>query len=283
VPGRGEFRFLFGLLKMVAEELAVQQVISEKAGSMTGIETETETEAENPYLSVVVPVYNEAECVAPLCQSLFAALDALETSYEVILIDDGSGDATPQLLTEERRSRPRLRVFRLHQNCGQSAAMSCGFDRARGNVIVTLDADLQNDPADIKMLLEQLDSGDWDVVCGWRRQRQDNWLRRVSSSIANAVRNRLSGESIADTGCSLKAYRTEFLRRIKMFKGMHRFLPTLLKLEGARVTQVEVNHRPRHAGQTKYGVWNRLFKSFRDLLAVRWMKSRNISCQVEEL
>ncbi len=236
-----------------------------------------------PELSVVVPVYNEAECVEPLCAALYAVLPGLGRSFEVILVDDGSSDETPKLLAAEKDRRESLRVLRLRKNCGQSAAMSCGFDHARGRVVITLDADLQNDPADISLLLEKIDAGECDAVCGWRQKRRDNWLRRVSSRVANGVRNKLSGETISDTGCSLKAYKTEFLRKIKMFKGMHRFLPTLLKMEGARVAEVAVGHRPRHAGEAKYGVWNRVFKSFRDLLAVRWMKQRRIDYDAEEL
>jgi glycosyltransferase involved in cell wall biosynthesis len=234
-------------------------------------------------VSVVVPVYNEAECVGPLCEALWAVLPGLGRPFEVLLVDDGSTDATPGLLAAEKARRPELRVIRLRRNSGQSAAMACGFNSARGEAVVTLDADLQNDPRDIPALLARLDSGECDVVCGWRRQRQDNWLRRVSSRIANGVRNRLSGETIADTGCSLKAYRTSFLRRIKMYNGMHRFLPTLLKMEGARVIEMPVNHQPRLAGQAKYGVWNRVFRSFHDLLAVRWMKLRHIDCDAEEV
>jgi glycosyltransferase involved in cell wall biosynthesis len=237
----------------------------------------------NPQVSVVVPVYNESECVPPLCEAIYATMSGLGRSFEVVLVDDGSSDETPRLLAEEKSRREGLRVIRLKKNCGQSAAMSCGFDHARGEIVVTLDADLQNDPADIPMLLEKLDAGECDVVCGWRQKRQDNFIRRISSKIANGVRNRLSGETISDTGCSLKAYRTEFLRKIKMFKGMHRFLPTLLKLEGARVVEVPVNHQPRHAGEAKYGVWNRVFKSARDLLAVRWMKARFINYEAEEV
>lgn len=243
----------------------------------------TDAGGEGLHLSVVVPVYNEAECVGPLCAALWPVLSALGGSFEVILVDDGSTDRTPELLAEEKKKRPELRVIRLIENGGQSAAMACGFDHARGEVVVTLDADLQNDPADIPALLARIDSGECDAVCGWRQKRQDNWLRRTSSRIANAVRNRLSGETVSDTGCSLKAYRTEFLRKIKMFKGMHRFLPTLLKMEGARVMEVPVGHHPRHAGQAKYGVWNRAFKSFGDLLAVRWMKKRRIDYRAEEV
>ncbi|MBN2491914.1 MAG: glycosyltransferase family 2 protein [Planctomycetes bacterium] len=249
----------------------------------TGTRAATDAERAPPELSVVVPVYNEAECVGPLCDAIYAVLSALGRSFEVLLVDDGSSDDTPARLAREKSRREHLCVFRFRRNCGQSAAMSCGFDHARGRIVVTLDADLQNDPADIARLLEGIDSGEWDVVCGWRRQRQDSWLRRISSRIANAVRNRLSGETISDTGCSLKAYRTDFLRKIKVFSGMHRFLPTVLKMEGARVTEIPVHHRPRLAGKAKYGVWNRIFRSFRDLLAVRWMKARHIRYESEEI
>ena len=161
--------------------------------------------------------------------------------------------------------------------------MAAGFAAARGEVAVTLDADLQDEPEDIAKLLARLGAGDCEAVCGWREKRHDNWLRRVSSRIANGVRNWVSGDDIIDTGCTLKVYRTEYLRKIKMFKGAHRFLPTLLKMEGARVEQLPVRHHPRAAGRSKYGVWNRLFKSSADLLAVRWMKSRHIRYQAEEI
>jgi glycosyltransferase involved in cell wall biosynthesis len=156
--------------------------------------------------------------------------------------------------------------------------MAAGFRAALGSVIVTLDADLQNDPADIPILLEKM--GEYDCVCGWRMKRNDGWLRRISSRIANKVRNRLSGECIRDTGCSLKAYRADLLKRIYLFRGAHRFLPTLLKMEGATVTEVPVNHRPRELGRSKYGLWNRVFCSFRDLLGIQWMKCRLLNYEI---
>jgi glycosyltransferase involved in cell wall biosynthesis len=161
-----------------------------------------------------------------------------------------------------------------------TAAMAAGFDNARGEIVVTIDADMQNDPTDIPRLLDKMN--EWDVVCGVRQNRQDNFVRKTSSLIANSVRNRMTHERIHDVGCTLRAYRREYLRRIKLFEGMHRFLPTLLRLEGARIIEVPVRHRPRVKGKNKYGIGNRLFKGLRDLSAVRWMQARYIRYEVEE-
>jgi glycosyltransferase involved in cell wall biosynthesis len=158
--------------------------------------------------------------------------------------------------------------------------MAAGFERARGAVIATMDADMQNDPADIPRLLERL--SEWDIVCGVREKRRDTFVKRASSLIANAVRNRFTHENIRDVGCTLRVYRREYLDRVKLFEGMHRFLPTLLKLEGARVVEIPVNHRPRMRGANKYGIGNRLFKGLRDLSAVRWMQSRHIQYDLKE-
>jgi glycosyltransferase involved in cell wall biosynthesis len=172
-------------------------------------------------------------------------------------------------------------VIRFKRNAGQSAAFDAGFKLAKGEVVVTLDSDLQNDPRDIPLLLEKM--GGYDMVCGVRTKRMDSWIRLVSSKIANYIRNRLSDEEVTDTGCSLKAYRREFLRRLKLFNGMHRFLPTLMKMEGARVTEVPVHHRLRKFGESKYNIRNRLLRSFLDLLAVRWMKKRRLQYEVEKV
>ncbi len=223
-------------------------------------------------VSVVIPVYNEEESLPRLEAELAAALDPLGVPYEVLLVDDCSSDRSGAMLDGICARRPAFRAIHFATNCGQSAAMAAGFRAARGEVTVTLDADLQNDPADIRQLLERMDGV--DCVCGWRRKRNDTWIRRISSRIANRVRNRISGETITDTGCSLKAYRTALLQRIYLFRGAHRFLPTLLKMEGASVVEIPVNHRPREQGESKYGVWNRLFRSTYDLFGVRWMKSR---------
>jgi dolichol-phosphate mannosyltransferase len=225
-----------------------------------------------PELSLVIPVYNEQDNLPILAAEIAAALRPLGLSYEVLFVDDGSTDESPAVLAHLARTDPALRVLRQRRNSGQSAALDAGFRHARGAVVVTLDADLQNDPADIPRLLAALDT--CDVVCGVRRKRQDGWLRRVSSRIANAVRNRVTHETVTDVGCTLRAVRAEYLGRIPVFAGMHRFLPTLLRLAGARVTEVEVNHRPRLHGEPKYNIRNRVWRATADLLGVRWLQRR---------
>jgi dolichol-phosphate mannosyltransferase len=225
-----------------------------------------------PELSLVIPVYNEQDNLPILAAEIAAALRPLGLPYEVLFVDDGSTDESPAVLAHLARADPALRVLRQRRNSGQSAALDAGFRQARGAVVVTLDADLQNDPADIPRLLAALDS--CDVVCGVRRKRQDGWLRRVSSRIANAVRNRVTHETVTDVGCTLRAVRAEYLGRIPVFAGMHRFLPTLLRLAGARVTEVEVNHRPRLHGEPKYNIRNRVWRATADLLGVRWLQQR---------
>jgi dolichol-phosphate mannosyltransferase len=233
-----------------------------------------------PEISVVVPVFNEEENLPLLAAELQAVLRSLGRPCEMIFVDDGSTDGSLEALRRLARSDPAVRIVRLRRNAGQSAALAAGFRAARGGLVVTLDADLQNDPADIPGLLDRLD--DFDVVCGVRADRQDAWLRRASSRIAAGVRNRLTGDPVADAGCTLRVYRAELLRRIPLFSGMHRFLPTLLKLEGARITEVPVNHRPRRHGQSKYNIRNRIWRSLADLFAVRWMQRRWIDRRAPE-
>lgn len=233
-----------------------------------------------PDLSLVVPVFNEEENLPPLAAEIRTALDAEGISYEVLFVDDGSTDASPAVLRALAAADPRLRVVRLGRNAGQSAALEAGFRHARGAVVVTLDADLQNDPADIPRLLAALPG--WDLVTGVRVRRQDDWVRRMSSRIANGVRNRVTHESITDVGCTLKAFRAEYLRGLPMFAGMHRFLPTLVRLQGGRVTEMPVNHRPRLHGLPKYGIGNRLWRTLADLFAVRWMQKRWIDRRLAE-
>ena len=227
-----------------------------------------------PRLSIVIPLYNEEENLEPLVDELTAALDGLEYGYEVLLVDDGSRDGSPQVLARLAAADPRLRVLRQPRNQGQSAAFAAGFRHARGEIIATLDADLQNDPADLPDMLAELD--DCDVVCGVRTDRHDSFVRRASSRIANSARNRLTGESITDVGCSLRVMRTRHARRVVPFDGMHRFLPTLLRMEGARIKEVPVRHRPRLRGVSKYGIHNRLWRGIADLFGVRWLKRRRI-------
>jgi glycosyltransferase involved in cell wall biosynthesis len=231
-------------------------------------------------LSVVIPIFNERDNIRPLFSELLEALAPIGRSFEVLFVNDGSSDGSAEVLRELRAHDRRVRVLTLARNAGQTAAFSAGFSAARGAIVVTLDGDRQNDPRDIPLLLDKL--GDFDAAVGWRAQREDTIVRRVSSRLGNFVRNRVSGDDIIDTGCSLKAYRREALARIKLFSGMHRFLPTLLKMEGFRVCQVRVSHRPRVAGRSKYGVWNRLLASSADLMAVRWMKRRALSYRMTE-
>ncbi|MCP3978303.1 MAG: glycosyltransferase family 2 protein [bacterium] len=229
-------------------------------------------------LSIVVPVFNERDNLMPLLAEIKRAVTPIGLSAEIVFVDDGSTDGSTEKIAALCEAHADTRCLRFRGNRGQTAALDAGFKSARGEVVVTLDSDLQNDPGDIPRLLEALD--EYDAVVGYRRERKDGTLRRVSSRVANRVRNVISGDDIIDTGCSLKAFRRQTLADLKLFTGMHRFLPTLLRIEGYRVTQVPVNHRPRRSGRSKYGVWNRAFRSFTDLLAVRWMKKRRLDYEV---
>jgi dolichol-phosphate mannosyltransferase len=229
---------------------------------------------EDTSLSVVIPVYNEAENILPLGERLSAAFENYAGSLEVIFVDDGSTDRTLELLKQVQARDPRIRIARFRRNLGQTAAMAAGFRLASGAVVVTLDGDLQNDPGEIPRLMEMMK--DWDVVCGVRVERRDTLVKRLSSRIANGFRNWATDDDIVDTGCTLKAYRRECLERLELYNGLHRFLPTLLKMQGYRVTQIPVSHHPRLGGKTKYGTLGRLFKSLPDVWAVRWMKKNYI-------
>ena len=232
-----------------------------------------------PELSVVIPVFDERGNLDPLVAELVAVLRPLGREFEILLVDDGSSDGSGERIDELARGVNEVRGLHFRRNAGQTAAFDAGFRHARGSIVVTMDADLQNDPADIPKLIEAL--ADHEAAVGYRAHRRDTWLRRVSSRVANAVRNRLSGDDVIDTGCSLKAFRREVLVRIKLYNGMHRFLPTLVKMEGGRVAQVPVNHRPRGAGASKYGLWNRVFRATADLYAVRWMQRRRLAWEIE--
>jgi dolichol-phosphate mannosyltransferase len=231
-------------------------------------------------ISIVIPVYNEQDSIKPLIAELREVLNGLDKSYEIIFVDDGSRDRSFAILQQVASHDPQIRVIRFRRNAGQTAAFDAGFRAAQGDIVVTMDADLQNDPHDIPRLLKKMEG--FDVVCGWRYKRKDPWIKIISSQIANFVRNMLSQEEIVDTGCSLKAFKRESLQNMKLFNGMHRFLPTLAKMEGFTVTQVKVNHRPRRFGRTKYNIRNRMVKAFADLLAVRWMKKRHLTYEIKE-
>ena len=230
----------------------------------------------------MIPAYNERDNLAPLLAEIRAALDGTGLRYEVIIVDDGSTDGSFDALKGLRQQYPALHILAFERNAGQTAAFAAGFQAARAPVVVTLDADLQNDPADIPRLVDALRSTGATAVAGYRATRRDTAWKRLQSRIANGVRNRLNGEVIRDTGCSLKAFRTDALRTLPLFAGMHRFLPTLIKMQGGTVTEIPVGHRPRKHGVTKYGMWNRVWRSLMDAFAVRWMQRRALRYRVRE-
>ena len=225
-----------------------------------------------PELSVIIPVYNEDENILPLFDELNTVLPALHRTYEILFVDDGSTDATfSRLLALHERDRA-VRIVRFRRNFGQSAAMKAGFDHARGRIIVTMDADLQNDPHDIPALLDRLEQEDYDVVCGWRHTRNDSLSKKTSSRIANRFRTLLTGESVHDSGCTLRAYTRESVAGIELYGELHRYIPALLLWKGYRVGEIETNHRERRFGRTKYS-WQRLTKGFLDLIVITfWQK-----------
>lgn len=231
-------------------------------------------------ISVVVPVFNEEENLPILIPRLVEVLNPLGLCYEIIFVDDGSSDGSRSILKEMALKHSFLRIIGLKENRGLSTALLAGIREARGEKIVTLDSDLQNDPGDIPKLLAYLDR--YDMATGWRQKRDDPWLRRVSSKIANGVRNRLSGEQIHDSACTLRAFKRECIKEIPIFNGMHRFLSTLVKMNGYRVIEVPVLHHPRKFGEAKYNIRNRALRAFIDLLGVRWMKRRRIQYEIEE-
>jgi len=229
-------------------------------------------EAARPDLSVVVPLYNEEASLPHLIEQLLKALRPLPQSFELVLVDDGSRDGTPALLRDQAERVPELVAVLLRRNYGQTAAMAAGFDASRGDVVVTLDGDLQNDPADIPLLLRSLEEGHYDLVSGWRHQRQDAAISRLLPSLlANKLIGRVTGVKLHDYGCSLKAYRREVVSDMNLYGELHRFLPALASIEGARIGEVQVNHHPRRYGQSKYGI-DRTFRVLMDLLTVWFMK-----------
>ncbi len=221
-------------------------------------------------VSVVVPVYNEEGNVDLLCEALHLSLSALNRTYEIILVDDGSSDMTWCKLCANADKIPHLTLLRLRRNFGQTAAMSAGFDASRGKVVVTIDADLQNDPDDIPQLLEKIDAGA-DVVSGWRKDRKDPFInRRLPSILANALISKITGVFLHDYGCTLKAYRREVVERLHLYGEMHRFIPALASWIGAELTEVPVNHRERRFGKSKYGI-TRTFRVLLDLMTVKFL------------
>jgi glycosyltransferase involved in cell wall biosynthesis len=229
--------------------------------------------AGSPAVSVVVPLFNEEENVPILQAELASALSGLD--YEIVFVDDGSVDQTASRIAPD----PRVRVLQFARNAGQSAAMYCGLHAARGAVAVLLDGDLQNDPADIPKLLAEIGRGA-DLVCGYRAQRKDTVVKRITSRVANFVRSRFTRDGVRDTGCTLKAMRRECIGALVPFKGMHRFIPALVKGAGYRLVEVPVNHRPRKFGESKYGLGNRALRATMDMFGVRWLLSRRLDYKV---
>src|SRR5256714_14935007 len=231
--------------------------------------------AASPAVSVVVPVFNEEENMSILQSELRAALSGLD--YEIVFVDDGSSDRS----AEKIETAPNIRVLRFEKNAGQSAALYAGVRAARGKTIVMIDSDLQNDPADIPRLLEEISRGA-DLVCGYRAKRKDTIAKRLTSRVANFVRSRFTKDYVRDTGCTLKAMRRECVDALVPFKGMHRFIPALVKGAGYSLVEIPVNHRPRRFGESKYGLGNRAWRATIDMFGVRWLLSRRLNYKLRE-
>ena len=229
----------------------------------------------SPAVSVVVPVFNEEENMSILQSELRAALGGVD--HEIIFVDDGSTDRS----AEKIETAPNVRIIRFEKNTGQSAALYAGIQAARGKTIVTIDSDLQNDPADIPRLLEEISRGA-DLVCGYRVKRKDTFSKRLTSRIANLVRSRFTKDYVRDTGCTLKAMRRECVSALFPFKGMHRFIPALIKDAGYQLVEIPVNHRPRRFGQTKYGFGSRALRATVDMFGVRWLLSRRLNYKIRD-
>ncbi|MBA2485762.1 MAG: glycosyltransferase family 2 protein [Nitrospira sp.] len=230
----------------------------------------------HPWASVVIPIKDERDNLVPLTEQLVKVLESREESrsapFELLFIDDGSTDGSSEVLDGLAAQHGAVHVFHFDRNYGQSAAFDAGFKQSTGELVMTIDGDLQNDPADIATLLPLIRT--FDLVCGWRKDRHDNLTRKISSRIANAVRSAVTGDRVHDTGCSLKLFRRSVVDKLQLFEGMHRFFPALALMHGFTVAEVPVRHYPRAHGTSKYGVGNRLFKGLYDLAAVRWMQHR---------
>lgn len=235
-----------------------------------------------PDLSVVFPVYNEEENIPILLGEIARALEGTGVTWEVVAVDDGSQDRSLEVLRKARETYPNLRILAFEKNSGQTAALDAAWRAARGTFVVSLDADLQNDPADIPRMLEELRRSGSDMVIGVRVNRHDTWSRKMQSKVGNAFRNWITNDRITDTGCSLKLVRREAIERVRLYTGMHRFLPTLVRMQGYKVVELPVNHRARRYGVSKYGAMNRAFRGLVDCLAVRWMGKRMLNYRLRE-
>jgi len=242
------------------------------------------THVTQPWISVVVPIKDERDNLLALTDQLLKVLQSREESnaspFEIIYVDDGSTDGSSQILDQLAAEHPAVTVLHFDRNHGQSAGFDAGFKRSNGVLVVTMDGDLQNDPEDIGTLLPY--AREYDLVCGWRTERHDTLMRKISSRVANAVRNVVTGDRVHDTGCSLKIFRRCVIERLQLFNGMHRFFPALALMHGFTVIEVPVRHHPRMHGMSKYGVGNRLFRGLYDLMAVRWMQTRVLRYRFRE-
>lgn len=219
-------------------------------------------------LSIVVPLYNEEESVSALHRAIVEAMDPVNLRYEMIFVDDGSKDDTFQRAKEIAERDRRLRIIKLRRNCGQTPAMVAGIDHSRGEIVITMDGDLQNDPKDIPRFLEKIKEGN-DIVCGWRHKRQDKLIsRKIPSKIANWIIGRITGVPIKDNGCSLKAYRGEIIKSVPLYSDMHRFIPAMTSMAGSRIAEIKVNHHARKFGVSKYGI-SRIYKVIVDLMVIK--------------
>lgn len=236
---------------------------------------------ENIEISVVIPVFNESGNVKPLTEQTLKALDEIARPAELIFVDDASDDDTPEVLTTMRKQDSRVRTMRMDQRSGQSAAIWAGFSGSRGSIIATLDGDLQNDPSDLPAMVDKI--GDHDMVCGWRVNRQDDVVKRISSIVGNSIRRLLLGKSIHDTGCGTKVFKRQCALDMNPFNGMHRFFSEVAILNGYSITEMPVKHHPRSAGTTKYGVGNRALRGLIDCFGVRWLRKRHAPRRAHEV
>ncbi len=244
---------------------------------------DTDTPKANRLVSVVVPVFNELDSLRPLVEQVKEALDGGGTfRWELVLVDDASSDGSGDLMDQLALEFSEIRTFHFAGRSGQSAALEAGFQNSRGEMLALLDADLQTHPGDLPMMIEIMDDHDVDAVIGIRTERHDTAWKKISSKIANGVRNWLTHEEIADTGCPIKVFRREAILAIGLFDGAHRFLPTLLKMKGFRVHQVQVRHVRRQWGSSKYGTLDRAFRGLYDALGVRWLQNRNLRWNFRE-
>src|SRR5215213_9083371 len=225
-----------------------------------------------PRLSVIVPFFNEEESIEPLHRAIVAALEPLQIPFEMVFVNDGSRDGTLRIAVDVARRDPRVRVVNFRRNYGQTPAMAAGIEYARGEILVTMDGDLQNDPADIGLFLEKMDEG-YDIVVGWRHNRQDKLIsRKLPSRIANRLIGKVTGVPITDNGCSLKAYRAALIKEIPLYSEMHRFIPALASIAGPRIAEIKVRHHARQFGQSKYGL-SRIYKVLLDLMVIKTVTS----------